>query len=239
MRDLEDHYWWFVARRAVALKWLFKHLDQKDQPTVLDLGCGTGALMSDLKDQANVVGLDFSELALQLSYERGFQNLIQGDGAKLPLASESFDAVIGLDVFEHIEDDDSALQEAKRILKPGGLLVLSVPAFSWLWGPHDVALHHFRRYRRVEMDQKLVSAGFSIERSSYSIFLLFALVLVSRLLEKLKRGAPKASLPMVGSGLNKFLLGLQNIESWMLDRVHLPFGSSVLVVARRDRMWIK
>ena len=86
-----------------------------------------------------------SELALAYCAQRGLDHLVQGDGAKMPIASGSVDAIIGLDIFEHIEDDVAAFREAYRILRPGGALVLSVPAFKSLWGPHDVALMHFRR----------------------------------------------------------------------------------------------
>ncbi|HEY0868104.1 MAG TPA: methyltransferase domain-containing protein, partial [Fimbriimonas sp.] len=154
---------------------------------------------------------------------------------KLPIQPASFEGVLGLDIFEHIEDDGAALAEAYRVLKPGGVLVLSVPAFRSLWGPHDVALHHFRRYRRPEMASKLRTAGFRVERCGYSVFILFPVVVAKRMLEKLSTGPPRASLPQFPSWVNRSLIGLQGLESELVSRTNLPWGSSVVAVARKPR----
>ena len=232
MFELEDHYWWFVGRRNLALQLLRSHTSVA-KPKVLDLGCGTGVVLRELSSWASPTGLDMSELALDFCRQRSLTHLVQGDGAQLPIQDGQMDAVIGLDIFEHIEDDKAAFEEAYRVLRPGGILVLSVPAFQSLWGPHDVALMHFRRYRVQQVRQRLEEAGFTVRRASYSVFFLFPIVVIWRIFEKRKKGPAKASLVTVPTLANRILIALQNAEAAILSMVDLPWGSSVVAVAQR------
>jgi len=231
MYDLEDHYWWFVGRRNLAIGLLRKYAPSARR--VLDLGCGTGVVLRELSGWSEPVGLDMSSLALGFCSERGLKRLIQGDGQALPLASNSVDAIIGLDIFEHIPDDNRAFQEALRVLKPGGTLVLSVPAFMSLWGPHDVALMHFRRYRLGQLRSQLLGLGFQGVRFSYSVFFLFPLVVIVRFFEKRRKGDAKANLVPVPKWMNSILIGLQNMEAGLIKLLGLPWGSSVIAVVRK------
>jgi ubiquinone/menaquinone biosynthesis C-methylase UbiE len=231
MFELEDSYWWFVARRRLALSLLKPLVGQGTK--VVDLGCGTGAVLAEIAAWASPIGADMSRLALKLALSRGDFDLVQADGVALPLSSESVDAVIGLDVFEHIEDDAAALAECARVLRPGGVLVLSVPAFRSLWGPHDVALHHFRRYRKRQVAERLRAAGLEPMKLSYSVFFLFPLVVVTRIIEKIRPGPARASLPKVPRWLNGFLIKLGDGEAGLIRSASLPWGSSVVAVARK------
>jgi SAM-dependent methyltransferase len=237
--DLEDQYWWFVARRRLAITLLHSALEE-EQPTpdktiIADLGCGTGVVLKEMTSWSLPVGLDMSPIALQFCRQRGLKNLVQSDGQQLPIVSNTVNGMLALDVFEHIHRDDLAFAEAFRILKPGGVLVLSVPAFKTLWGPHDVALMHIRRYRRKQIISCLEQTGFEVEKTNYSIFLLFPLVVLTRVIDKFKRGEPKASLPSIPKVLNAFLVRFQDAEAWLLRRMRLPWGSSVVAIARKPR----
>src|SRR5947208_349797 len=141
MRALEDWYWWFVARRSAALRFLADYLPRETPVRILDAGCGTGALLEALRHDPGreSVGLDFAEAALQFCRQRGYDRLVRGDLEALPFADARFDAVTALDVLEHVPDDHAAAREIARVLRPGGVLVASVPAYRFLWSSHDVA----------------------------------------------------------------------------------------------------
>lgn len=234
MRALEDRYWWFVGRRGLARSLVRLGMPTDRKPDLLDLGCGPGALLSELADEATATGADFSPLALEFCRERGIARLARADAQAMPFVKHSFDVVTALDILEHVEDDDAAFDEIFRVLRPGGTFVMSVPAFKWLWGPHDVALHHFRRYTRGQVERRLQDAGFRVERLSYAVFLLFPFVIVSRGLEKLRHGPAKASLPSVPDWANSFLIGMLAWESRLVSSgIRLPWGSSVVALARK------
>lgn len=233
MYELESHYWWFVARRRLALRLLRRSLRKNGRPRILDLGCGTGAVLQELAQFSEPIGLDMSPLALDFSRSRNLSRLIVGRGERVPIRTGSLDAVVALDVFEHIEEHAAAFAEAARILRPGGVLVLSVPAFKSLWGPHDVALMHFRRYRKQEVRLQLERAGLTVEKLSYAIFALFPVVATIRFFEKRRTGEARASLPSLPSWANKGLIGLQGFEASMISAASLPWGSSVVAVARK------
>jgi ubiquinone/menaquinone biosynthesis C-methylase UbiE len=235
MFSLEDHYWWFVARRALALRLVRQYFPSRSSDAVrmLDVGCGTGVVLGKLRDIAPTIGFDFSVTALEFCRKRDLEDLVQGNAEVLPFCENSFDVLIGLDIYEHLEHDSQAFSEALRVLKPGGILVISVPAFMSLWGPHDVALMHFRRYRLSELEGKLKAVGFEAAKLSYSVFFLFPLVAIIRFFERRKKQPPQASLPALPDWLNGFLIQLQAFEGALLSKVHLPWGSSVIAVGRK------
>lgn len=237
MRQLEDWYWWFVARREAALRFTQQYRPERQPLRVLDAGCGTGALLDHLLKQPGVepYGLDFSGQALAYTRQRGHPRLVQGDLTRLPFPDSTFDVITALDVLEHIREDEGALREIHRVLRPGGVLLASVPAFRFLWGPHDTALQHFRRYTAGEVALRMQRAGFRISKLTYLLALLFPAFVIQRLLSRLrpKKDSPQAQLVPVGKTVNRFLIRLQSTELALARRLSLPFGATVFCVAQK------
>lgn len=231
MRALEDRYWWFVSRRRLARALLRRFAPP--QGSLLDLGCGTGALLTELSSSHPTVGIDFSTDALVFCTERGLRQVLLGDAQAMPFVGGTFDAVVSLDTLEHVPDDAAAIREVARVLKPGGVVVINVPAFRFLWGPHDLALMHYRRYTKAELRAVLEASGLKVAKLSYSVFFLFPLVVMIRLLERRRAGPAQVRLPSVPGFVNRALVILQDIETALLQRCPLPWGSSVVAVARK------
>lgn len=231
MHAMEGHYWWFVARRQLAFDLLESAMPKGGR--ILDVGCGTGAVMVELQKLGPCYGIDFSVHALEFSAKRSSEGLALANAEEIPFASESFDAVVSLDTIEHVKNDSAAIREIARVLKPGGVFIMNVPAFKWLWGPHDVALMHQRRYTARQVSNLLRSQGFHLTKLSYSVFLLFPVVVLMRMFERRKRGPAEVRLPAVSDLWNDRLIRLMETEGKLLKSSSLPWGSSVVAVARK------
>jgi SAM-dependent methyltransferase len=236
MHAMEDWYWWFVARRAAAARFLRDYAPPERPLRILDAGCGTGGLLDLFRQWPDVeaVGLDFSPQALQFSRQRGHRRLVGADLMLLPFRSGTFDAVTALDVIEHVPDDARAVSEISRVLRPGGILVASVPAYQFLWGPHDEALHHFRRYHGSQFRDLVHRSGLRVEKQTHLLAALLPLAAALRLAARSRQpGSAGAGLPPVPRFVNRSLIGFQAAELALARRVSLPFGLSVLAVARK------
>ncbi|MBV8590973.1 MAG: class I SAM-dependent methyltransferase [Acetobacteraceae bacterium] len=183
---IEADHWWFVGRR-----WLFSSIinkcDLSRDADVLDVGTSTGANLQLLRDLGftRITGLDQSALAIQFCAGRGFGQVRLGDVCALPFPDASFDLVLATDIIEHVDDDLRGLQELRRVLKPGGCLLLTVPTFSMLWGLQDEVSHHKRRYRLGQLLKRLEAANLSSQQYFYFNYVLFMPILVSRRLMRL------------------------------------------------------
>jgi SAM-dependent methyltransferase len=235
MFEVEDTYWWFVARRWLVRALLDRHLPAGAAPRrIVDVGCGTGATLGTLAEYGEVIGIDRSPYALHYCRERGHHRLARGDAAALPLADESVDVVTALDLLEHIGDDARAVREFVRVLRPGGLLIATVPAGPMLWSEHDEALDHLRRYRAREFRRLLDAAGLQVLRFSPLITTLLAPIALLRLAQRLrpKRGArPQTALIIPPPWINRWLIRLLLWENRWLLRFRLPFGVSLVAAA--------
>jgi SAM-dependent methyltransferase len=236
VRRIEATHWWYVGRRRIVLDWL-RRLTPAGRPRILDVGCGTGFNLERLPEllPCEVVGADISADALEFCRSRQLSALVRADAAEPPFLDGSFDVILALDVIEHVRDDARALASLRRLLRPGGCLMIFTPAFQFLWSEHDTVAHHFRRYTGGELGRKLQAAGFAIEKLSYANTLLFPAVWAARFA---LRAAPDGAAADAESAeppawMNRLLAGIFSFESRLLARMNLPFGVSVLAVARR------
>lgn len=237
MRRLEDAYWWFVGRRVLVRTLLDDRVARG--ASFLDVGCGTGAMSQELAQRGTVTSLDFEHAALDFARTRGLSRLVQASAEALPFPDDAFDAVTALDVIEHLDDDFAAAREIRRVLKPGGVAVVSVPAFAFLWSEHDVALHHRRRYRIGELRDLFRRAGLEVEHSSYVMTALFPAVASVRMVQKALGShrkpleEAKTTHPKLTGPVNSALTGLLRAEAQVVRRVSLPFGVSMVGVFRK------
>lgn len=232
--EIEGRHWWFVGRRAVLLRVLRDCLPQAEHVRILDVGCGTGTMLGYLSEFGQVQGVDASESAIAFCRERGLENVRHVPDGALPFPDRSFELVTAFDVIEHIEDDGAALRDLRRLIAPGGALMLSVPAYSFLWGRQDEISHHKRRYTAPDLQARLTAAGFTVERLTYFNTLLFPPIAAVRLLARLRGsdGQLRSDFTMNAPGrLNTALGRLFAVEARLLGRTRLPFGVSILAFA--------
>jgi SAM-dependent methyltransferase len=235
MYRLESFYWWFVARRKL-LEWLVRSVAPDVQwPVILDVGCGTGMNHEALSKFGEVFSSDLSKEAVDYSKARGITRLALSRVELLGFSSGAFDLVTALDVLEHIDDDLAAMHELCRVMKPGGVLLITVPAYGFLWSEHDEALHHKRRYAAYELRNKLARAGFDVERTTYYITTLFFPILAMRIVQNIfkKSVHPKTSHVILPKWLNGLLIWILGVEKRLLSWINFPFGVSLICVARK------
>ena len=234
MFDHEDHYWWYVSRRALVVD-LVRSLRPRPGSLLVDVGCGTGATAQALEEFGRVVGLDASPEALAFSASRGIAGLLRGRAEAIPLGDRTADLIVATDILEHLGDDVGALAEFRRVLAPGGHAVVTVPAYRFLWSEHDHALMHRRRYVAGELTRKAREAGLEVVRSTYALGFLLPLAF-GRLLRPATPPdgrTPEAQLKPVSPRLNAALIRFQGWETALLRHVDLPCGLSVAAVLHR------
>src|SRR5262245_42852779 len=228
--DLEDTHWWFRSKRTLVLS-LLRRYGVLAGPG-LDVGCGAGGTLAILAAQGAWVGVDADPSALDLSRRRGLAAIAGSVAEALPFRDGTFAACLCLDLLYHrtVVSESGALRECHRVLRPGGLLLVTDSAFKWLRSAHDEAVHGARRYTRRELVERVRSAGFAPLLASYAYCLIFPAVAAVRLA---RRGAAGSDVFPLPRPLNAALLGVQAIERALLRLGPLPFGSSVVLVARK------
>ena len=235
MYKLESFYWWFVARRRLLEAFVRQIAGEFKRPTILDVGCGTGMNFSVLAKFGDTFSSDASEEALSFCKSRGIDGLVRSHVELLPFVGSTFDIVTALDMLEHIDDDLRGLDELMRVMREGGALLITVPAYGFLWSEHDEALHHRRRYAASELRNKLTNAGFEVERITYYITFLFFPILFMRFAQSVSKKSihAKTSHIILPGWLNSLLIAILGLERVLLRWMNFPFGVSIVCLARK------
>ena len=233
--QVQETHWWFVGRRTLFRKTL-QGLKLPRAAAILDVGTSTGANLRLLQDMgfANVCGLDPSDEAIRYCRERQLAPVRQGDVCAMPFLDAQFDLVLATDIIEHVDDDAQALREIRRVLKPSGWALLTVPAFASLWGLQDDVAHHKRRYRHRELLQKLQTAGLRKHESFYFNFFLFSPIWAARQVLPLLPVELKSENQINSSLINRLLKVVFLADVISARTLHVPFGVSLLALVARD-----
>jgi SAM-dependent methyltransferase len=233
---IEADHWWFQGRRRL-LGALIRELGLSSADRVLDVGCGAGANLRLLSDMGlpSVAGLDLNASSIRFCREKGLGEIEQGDLQHLPFAGESFDLVLATDVLEHVDDDERAVEEIRRVLRPGGTALITVPAFPSMWGLQDEISHHRRRYRRERLLETVRAGGLEVDRSFYFNTILFAPIWLVRQVLRLVPGLVDNENAINTRWLNALLARIFALDVDLAPRLQPGFGVSLLAVTRRPK----
>ena len=233
MIKLQEKHWWFVARREVIKSFIKLQMNESSTSKVLEIGCGVGGNVDLLSQSGDYLGIDMHKPAIDYCSEKFPQFNFQCTRVEdIPqeFSSNKFDSIYILDVLEHIDDQRAILKSTQNYLTQNGKILLTVPAFEFLWSPHDDFVHHVRRYTKSGLKKTLEEAGYKVERISYFNSILFPLALIQRLgmrLMKKKLSTHLSTPPVVVNWVFRVVFAQ---EALILNHTNLPIGLSIIVV---------
>jgi len=233
--DVEDTHWWFTVRRRIVIEEIARSLPQ-DVHSLLEVGCGTGSMLPELEamgEGITATGIEPSNAVRAVAAGAGHR-VEPGTFEELPVGDRSVDALVALDVLEHCRDDAVALAEAARVVRPGGLLFLTVPAMPSLWSPHDDANRHFRRYDRTRLAGVVSAHGFEVERITYFNTLLLPLAYGAKAGARAVNRKGTVGTRRPWGPVNTALGAVFGLEVTWLRAHRLPLGVSLMLSARRQ-----
>ncbi len=234
MAALDQTHWWYVARRKILLDLITREIKPPKGAQILEIGCGTGHNFPVLTRFGSVDALEIDDSARAIASERLGRAV---GSARLPelagIAGASYDLIALLDVLEHIEGDLAALASIKAKLRPGGRILITVPANEWMWSAHDTVHHHYRRYNRATLGKIVAEAGLRVQMMSHFNSLLFPLAAAVRIAGKIT-GREEADDAQPAAPLNTLFKGVFGLERHLVGRVPMPFGISLVAVLSAD-----
>jgi len=234
LNNLEKKHWWHISKRKYVLNIIKQNIDKKN-PKILDIGCGTGQNIKELSKIGDVWGIDNSKEAIKYCKLKNIDHVKLGSSEKTGFSESFFDVITLLDVLEHVEED-TTLEEIKKVLKKDGFLIITVPAFKFLWSKWDEVLHHKRRYTKKSLIKALEKNGFKTVKINYLYSYLFLPVLLIRPLKSLSKSKSYSSDFKINSNfVNRTSLIITNIERYLSDFVTIPFGTSIICLAKNEK----
>lgn len=238
-KNLYDKHWWWRAREKFLLD-IINELELDSGSNILDVGCGDGLFFEHLMKFGSVSGVETEALLISKD-SKHYNKIYNGDIFSAPFSENYFDFILACDVLEHVENEISFLNKLYSLLKPKGVLLLTVPSFNQIWTSHDDKNHHFRRYVKNDFNRLLANSKFKIEINKYFFFSLFFLKFAQRFIEKFLSNSisnpniidlKADKIPL--RPINKAMIFWYQIENIISRKLDLPFGSSLLVVLRKD-----
>jgi 2-polyprenyl-3-methyl-5-hydroxy-6-metoxy-1,4-benzoquinol methylase len=232
--QVQQKHWWFVTRKKIVLAAIDSYVDKNIKLKILDIGCGSGVMLTALEKLGQTFGMDMSDEAISFSKEIFNGKVEKGFlPDQLPYEPDFFNLITALDVIEHIDQDVESLQVIYSLLNSEGKAIITVPAYLFLWSKFDDLNEHKRRYTLTELRTKLIIAGFTIEKISYYNTLLFPIVFLVRLLNNILQRDGASDIDIPNSFLNYILEKVFSLEISILRWINLPFGVSILAVVRK------
>lgn len=232
MAEREKTYWWHVGRIRIIQSYLKRAKVDEKRSKILNIGCGTGGTIDMLERFGDTDNVDISDEAIKFMKQQGHKSITKVSDIKLPFKAKTYDVACAFDVLEHIDKHVDALKEWKRVTKDDGVIIITVPAYQWLWSGHDVSLHHKRRYTIKRLAAAAQEAGLKPDKMSYAIVFSLPLVAGFRLLDKTLRwrASSETSYVNVPSWINMFFTKLLYGEAKLHGVISFPFGTSVIAV---------
>lgn len=240
MAALQERHWWFRARREILAD-IIGQMPTKLAPNglvldtdIVEIGCGPGGNLPMLARFGSLTAIEMDARARALAKGSAppATHILEGMlPDALPIPPQSCDLICLFDVLEHVADDLAALVALRALLRPGGRILITVPAYQWLWSIHDVKLHHFRRYTRSRLASLLHSAGWTIKKISYFNTILFPLAALARVADKVRGATSASGNKLPPAFINETFYHLFAAERFGLRRFSFPFGVSILALA--------
>lgn len=233
--DNERSHFYYVGTHNAVIKFLDLYLSKRRNNIILDAGCGTGELMKNLSKFGKVYGIDINDEALKFTSKNHIKNVKKASITNIPFQDNKFDVVVSIDVLYHkaVKNDLEAFNEFKRVLKPGGILIIKSPAHDWLRGSHDVVIHTKRRYSKIQLVDRLKKTGFETLKLSYINISLLPIAIIKRLSESILKSKPSSDVGKLPKLVNNTFLGLYNWETRIITKTTIPFGLSLFAIARK------
>ncbi len=237
MADREKTYWWHLGRLQIIKTYIAVAKKGKTNLKILNVGCGTGGTIDLLESFGKVENVDNSDDAIRFMKSSGHKNVVKVDGIKLPFKDASFDIVGAFDVLEHIQEDRAALKEWSRVLRPDGAIVVTVPAYQWLWSGHDEVLYHKRRYTKALIKKTARQAGLKVDKLSYAVVFSLPLVIGFRFINKImkRQVSSETSYVNVPTWTNRLFTKFLYLEAKLHNKLSFPAGTSVVAILRKAK----